>query len=113
MNANFSTLAEALDGIQSEIASEETVLGGVATLVDSVVLYLQGLPDLIKAAIADAIAKGVDPAILTGLSDVANKITADRQALLDKRDQLANAVASAPSGNVTPGAGVTTPAPVT
>lgn len=99
MNANFSSLAEAIMGLQTDVANETTVITGAVTLIN-------GIPALIAAAVAAAQAAGATPAQLQAFDDLSTTLES-------KAQELAAAVASAPSGNVTPGAGVTNPAPVT
>lgn len=99
MNANFQNVDEAIAGLQTEVANEETVINGAVTLV-------RGIPDLIQTAVDAALSAGATRAQLQAFDDLNNKIDA-------KAKELAAAVASAPSGNVQPGEGVKEPAPTT
>lgn len=98
MNANFQTVADALSALQSDVANESTVIDGAIVLIN-------GIPALIQNAVQQALAAGASPSQLQAFHDLGDTITA-------KANALASAVASAPSGNVAPGAGVTSPAPV-
>lgn len=99
MTSKFATTAEALSALQTDVANQSTVIDGAVTLIS-------GIPALITGAVQKAIASGADPSQLQAFSDLNDTLTA-------KTAALANAVASAPSGAVQPGEGVTDPAPIT
>lgn len=99
MAKNFTSIADALAALQTDVANEDTV-------IDGAVMLIQGIPALIQNAVNAALAAGADPSQLKAFGDLSDTLEA-------KASMLAAAVASAPSGNVQPGAGVSNPAPVT
>jgi murein L,D-transpeptidase YcbB/YkuD len=97
MNANFQTLQEALAALQTDVANEDTVIDGAVTLIN-------GFAAQIQAAVQAALAAGAPKETLAAFSTLADEVNS-------KASALAAAVASAPSGTVQPGPGVTNPAP--
>lgn len=85
--------------IQSDVAEAGTVVEGVLRL-------LEGVPSLFGAVAEQVHAVSPLSAAQQAVFDEANTSVAWQA------KQLASAVASAPSGNVQPGVGVSTPAPL-
>ncbi len=67
-------LDAAISALETEVTEEETI-------VDSAIAYIQGVPGLIAAAIAAAIAAGATPAQLAKITELQTKLDAKGTAL--------------------------------
>lgn len=88
MTTQFANLQQALDTLVATVTTEDTVIDGAVTLINS-------LPDLIKSAVNDALAKGAPPSTLSAFSTLNDVIQ-------QKSDALANAIATTKTGAPTP-----------
>jgi len=105
-------MSDDLDDVDSNLSTLQTAVASEETVVDGAVTLIHGIPDLITAAVQAA--EGAGPKLTAAqkaiFSDLGTRI-------VNKAGQLAAAVASAPSGNVTtgdPGGSdpITDPAPI-
>lgn len=84
MSTQFANLQQAVDTLTATVTAEDTVIDGAVTLITSI-------PQLITSAVNDALAKGAPPSTLSAFSTL-------NDVILQKRDALANAIASTPTG---------------
>lgn len=92
MAGKFASVSDALTGLQKDVQDEETVKQSVVTLIT-------GIPSLIAAAVAVALAAGATPEQLQAFSDLSDSIEA-------KNTDFANAVVTGtPAAD--PGTGAT------
>lgn len=84
MTTQFANLQQAVDTLTATITAEDTVIDGAVTLITSI-------PDLIKSAVEDALAKGAPPSTLSAFGTL-------NDVLQQKSDALASAIATTKTG---------------
>lgn len=84
MTTQFANLQQAVDTLTATITAEDTVIDGAAALITSI-------PDLITAAVNDALQKGAPPSTLSAFSTLNDVIQ-------QKSGALAAAVATSKTG---------------
>lgn len=74
MVSKFASVTDALTGLTADVAAEKTVVASAVTLIT-------GIPGLIQAAIATALAAGATPDQLQSFSDLSDQIEGDSTGL--------------------------------
>lgn len=72
----MSQLDDAIEALRVKVEENTTEAG-------SAIAYIKGVPDLVAAAVAEALAAGATPEQLTALTNLQTKIGDETQAFID------------------------------